>query len=420
MTHISQTVRQDQRLIMSFAMKRAFAVLQMPLPELSEWLQNELEQNPVLEVMLPSSTPDLSFVSKQDSLYEYLEKEIALHFRTDDEKKIALFIAGSLDSKGFLTLSDKEICDMLGIDQVTLTAVMNQFHQIEPIGLGARSAQEALLLQLLQKGQQKTRLYKLVHKYFDDLLHNRLQVIAKAMHLSVPIVKEMIQKELKKLDPFPGHQFNHEITQVIVPDLTIEKEGDMWKVEVYGEGLPQFHLHPRYLDNLEQEKMAKDELEFVRRHLASGKWLVRTLERRKKILTDIGTYLLKKQWDFLEGITGAPLPLTRKEVATALGISESTVTRAITHKYVTTPRGLLPLAAFFSHAIQTQSGAISNQDAKNLLQKLVQNENKKSPLSDEALSEALKSQGIPCARRTVAKYRKELKIGSKHHRKEWS
>ncbi|WP_420421796.1 RNA polymerase factor sigma-54 [Simkania sp.] len=420
MTHISQTVRQDQRLIMSFAMKRAFAVLQMPLPELSEWLQNELEQNPVLEVTLPSSSPDLSFLPKQDSLYEYLEKEIALHFKTEGERKVAQFIAGSLDSKGFLTLSDEEICNKLGIDHATLTAVMKQFHQIEPIGLGARSTQEALLLQLLQKGQQKTRLYKLVHKYFDDLLHNRLHLIAKSMRLSVPIIKEMIQKELKGLDPFPGHQFSHEIAQAIVPDLTIEKEDDVWKIEVYGEGLPQFHLHPHYLENLEQEKMGKDELEFIRRHLASGRWLVRTLERRKKILTDIGTYLLKKQSDYLEGIAGAPLPLTRKEVAAALGVSESTVTRAIHHKYVTTPRGLLPLAAFFSHAIQTESGAISNQDAKNLLQKLVQNENKKNPLSDEALSQALKSRGIPCARRTVAKYRKELKIGSKHHRKEWA
>lgn len=419
MTHISQTVRQDQRLIMSFAMKRAFAVLQMPLPELTEWLQNELEQNPVLEVTLPNSSPDLSFLPKEDSLYEYLEKEVALQFSSEEEREIATFIAGSLNSKGFLTLSDQEICEELGIEEATLATVMEMFHQIEPIGLGARSAQEALLLQLLHQGKQKTRLFKLIHKYFDDLLHNRLHVIAKAMRLPVTAVKEMVQKELKGLDPFPGHQFSHETSQTIVPDLMIEKEEDVWKVEVYGEGLPKFHLLPHYMESLKQEKLPREEQEFIRRHLASGKWLVRTLERRKKILMDIGSYLLKKQRDFLEGTHGTPLPLTRKEVAIALEVSESTITRAITHKYVTTPRGLLPLAAFFSHAIQTESGVISNQEAKNLLLKLIQKENKMDPLSDEALSKELKAQGVTCARRTVAKYRKELKIGSKHRRKEW-
>jgi len=419
MSHISQTVKQDQRLIMSFAMKRAFAVLQMPLNELSEWLCNELEQNPVLDVTLPATYADCSYLCKADSLYEYLEKEIFLHFEEPHEREIATFIAGSLNSKGFLTLSEKEICEQLEIDLASCHQVMKKFQQIEPIGLGARDVQEALLLQLIDQDKENTHLYQLISKYFDDLLHNRLQMIAKSMHLPIQTVKNLIQKELRCLDPFPGHHFNMETRQEITPDLIIDKEEENWKVEVYGEGLPELHVHPHYVECLKQEKLAKEELDFIRRHLASGKWLVRTLDRRRKILMDIGTYIIKKQKDFLEGIEAAPLPLTRKKLANALGLSESTVTRAIHQKYVTTPRGLLSLSAFFTHAIQTTSGVISNQVAKNLLLKLIQSENKQRPLSDQALSDKLHAQGVPCARRTVTKYRKELKIGSRQRRKEW-
>ena len=417
---IKQTVKQDQKLIMGYAMQRAFKVLQMPQLELSEWLHNELEQNPVYEVTSFSSSSDLSWIRSKDTLYEYLEKEIAFHFDDLKEKEVALFIAGNLNSKGFLTLSEEEICSLQNISPTFYKHVIHQFHQIEPIGLGARGVREALLLQLAAIGKDKTPLYTLIKKYYTDLLHNRLQTIAKGMGLSIKTVKTLIDVEIKKLDPFPGRAFHHEVTREIVPDLLIEKDDDTWSVTIYGDLLPHFHIQPHYDECLKQNKLSKGEVDFIRRHLASGKWLLRTLDRRKKILTEIGSYLLKKQLNFLEGIESSPRPLTRREVAFHLGLSESTVTRATYHKYAYTPRGLIPLSSFFSHGIKTDSGLISNQAAKNLLLKLIQSENKESPLSDQVLSDQLSLKGVPCARRTVAKYRKALKIGSRHKRKKWN
>lgn len=405
---------------MSFALKRALQVLQMPLLELSSWLENELEQNPVLEVVLPKGMDDLSWIRSEETLFEYLEKEIFLHFTSSKERSLALFIAGSLNTKGFLTLSEKEICRHEDVSSAFFRQVIKRFHQIEPIGLGARDVREALLLQLIAKDQKKTRLYRIVDEHFDDLIHNRLQHIAKALHLSVKTVKKMIETELKRLDPFPGHRFSQDVIQEIVPDLCIEKEEDMWKVEVYGDCLPVFHIHPEYHQCLKEKTLAKEELHFIRRHLASGKWLKRTLDRRKKILIEIGNYLLKKQLSFLEGIEQTPEPLTRREMASHLGLSESTVTRALHQKYVSCPRGLIPLSDFFSHGIQTDAGLISNRAAKNLLLGLIQNENKSAPLSDQALSEELQAKGVPCARRTIAKYRRELKIASCYKRREWT
>lgn len=419
MSRISQTVKQDQQFIMNFAMKRAFTVLQMPLIELSEWIYSELEQNPIFEVKSPHLSSDLAWAQKEDSLYEYLEKEINLYFTSPKERELARFIAGSLDSKGFLTLSHEELCKRFHLTPTELNDVLYLFHQIEPIGMGAQNVQEALCLQIIYQGREKSNLYQLISKHYDDLLHNRLDIIAKAMHLSIKAVKDLIQKELKSFNPFPAHRFTQYLERKIVADLTIDKEEGFWKVEVSEDFLPQFHIHPYYIKSLNENKLSKEEHHFICHHLKSEKWLIRILDRRKKILMAIGSYIMKKQVNFLEGIEETPLPLTRKKMAKALDLSESTITRAIYEKYVATPRGLFALNIFFTPSLETKRGIISNQVVKNLLLQIIQNENKKDPLSDQALSDALDAKGIPCARRTITKYRKELKIGARSQRKEW-
>lgn len=418
-TSISQAIRQNQKLIMSFAMQQAFQVLQMPLLQLSKWLENEIEQNPLFEVIPSSSFQDLSWIQSKESLYQYLEREISLHFEREDERALGYFLAGSLNEKGFLTLSKKEICEHQGVSLPFLQRVLKQFHQIEPIGLGAQDVRESLLLQLASKGKKRKNLYLIIDKHFDDLIHSRFHRIAKTLHLSIKTVRELIQKELKQLDLFPGLSFNRELSQNVIPDLIIKKVDDHWSVELYEEFLPSFYVHPHYVKRLEQKALPKKEREFIRRHLASGKWLLRTLNRRKKILIEIGLCLLNTQLNFLEGLEESPALLTRREASSALELSESTIARAIAQKYVFCPRGLIPLNRFFSHPIQTESGEISSLAAKNLLFKLIQGENKKCPFSDRALSEKLSEQGIFCARRTITKYRKELNILSCYKRKKW-
>ncbi len=403
-----QSIRQDHRLVMNVAMERAFHVLMMPTLELNDWLESEIEKNPLLKLSKSSAEPiDRGLIRAEITLNDYLMHEIELHFQTEREKLIAKEIAGSLDEKGFLTLSPEEL---IGKEDV-----LKKFHEIEPLGLGARNVQEALLIQLEEK--MGDPIYRIVALHYDDLLHNRLNKISKKLKISVQKIKEMVQKELRPLNPFPGRRFQWEINPHLVADVTIQKEEELWSVEVNDSDLPSFQIHEFYLDALENQSLKRDEVEYVRRHLAAGKWLVRILGRRKKTLHEIATFLLKRQRDFLEGITDTPTPMTMKEAAASLTLSESTVTRAIAHKAVATPRGLLKLRSFFTSGIQSDRGVISNQEAKDLLLKLIYQE--KDPLSDEDLSRKLQASGIQCARRTVAKYRKELRVGSASQRKMW-
>ncbi len=376
---LRQNIRQEGRLIISPAMEQAFHVLAMPTLELTDWLEKEVGQNPLLEMRnRPPCEFNTSLIKDEPTLYEYLLGEIPLHFETAEEKEKAELIAGSLDRNGFLALSDDEL---EGFEEV-----LKRFHQIEPLGLGARNAQEALLIQL--SGKEKNSAYKIIKEHYEDLLHKRWPIIAKSLKLSIEEVKELVIKELRSLNPFPGRQFQQEINPFLAADITIQKEEGRWNVEA---NLPSLQLFS-----------PKEEM---KHYLTEAKWLVHTLDQRKKTLEKIALYLLKEQQDYFEGMTDTPKPMTMCSLAKALGLSESTVTRAISHKAIATPRGLLKLRDFFS----------PNQDVKQLLLKLIAKE--KEPLSDEALSQELRAQGIRCARRTVAKYRKELKIGSASYRK---
>ncbi|MDJ0651955.1 MAG: RNA polymerase factor sigma-54 [Simkaniaceae bacterium] len=405
---LHQSIRQDQRLIMSIAMEHAFHVLMMPTLELNDWLEREIEKNPLLKIVHHAPNPlDTALIGSKVTLYDYLTHEIELLFETSREKEMAREIAGSLDEKGFLTLSEQELAGK--------EAVLKKFQQIEPIGLGARNVRETLLLQLEEK--KTCPIYQIVDCHYNDLLHNRLGKISKSLKIHVSEIKKMIHHELRPLNPFPGRIFENDFNPPLLPDVSILKEEDSWKVEVNDSDLPTFEIHETYLKALENPHSKQDEIDFIRRHLAAGNWLTRIVRRRKKTLQEIATYLLKKQRDFLEGICINPSPMTMKEVAKALTVSESTMTRAIAHKSIATPRGLVKFRSFFTHALQSKQGSVSNQEAKDLLLKLVDQE--KDPLSDQQLSEKLSERGIQCDRRTVSKYRKELKISSVHHRKMW-
>ena len=404
--HFSQCIQQDQRLIMSVAMERAFHVLQLPTEELSDWLEQEIEQNPVLDLpRSPAKEFDPSSTPSKPSLYDHLLFQIAIHFTTEEEKKIAHYFAGSLNSKGMLTLSKEEV---KGKEKV-----LHVFQRMEPRGVGALSVQEALLIQLEEKSHSLA--YSLVSNHYDDLLHLRLQKIAKEMHLTLSKVKAIIHKQIRPLNPFPANGYQDEANPFLTADVTLRNEENVWSVEVNDSSLPPIQIHPYYLNALEEKELKKDEIALIRRHLAAGKWLIRIIDRRKRTLQEIATYLLKRERDYFEGIASAPTPLTMKEVAKALSLSESTITRAIANKALATPRGLLTFRSFFNQGLRSIKGDVSSKQAKNLLLKLIQQE--EVPLSDETLSKQLLSQGIQCARRTVTKYRKELKIGSASQRK---
>ncbi|MGE0197509.1 MAG: RNA polymerase factor sigma-54 [Simkaniaceae bacterium] len=406
--HLSQNLKQDQRLIMSQGMRQAFDVLQMPVLELSAWLEKEIEQNPLLEISKPSCR-EISYgeMAREHvpSRHEYLMGEIRAHFFDKKEQQIAEYIAGSLDEKGFLSLSLEELCRALEVKEEEALKVLHVFQRMDPVGLGTPGAQQALLVQLERKGLKQSVIYSIVDQHYSDLLHKRLKKILKTFHLTPEALKELVKTQLRPLNPFPGHSLIDIYNPPITADILIEKVEERWKVRVNEKDLPSFEIREEYAS---QDTLTQEERDYFRRHRAAGKWLMRILDQRKETLEKVMAYILKKQIDFFEGVIQEPHPMTMQEIALALEKSESTITRAIGDKYLACPQGFLRLRSLFTQALQTEEGTISNKRAKDLLGKMIAQE--KTPLSDEALSQLLKTQGIPCARRTVAKYRKQLKI----------
>ena len=401
-------IYQDHRLVMTVAMEKAFHVLTLPILELGDWLEKEIEKNPLLTLTRPSSTPlDLFPIQSKPTLYESLSHQIELYFDLPEEKAIAKKMAGSLDEKGFLTLSSEEIKGK--------ETILKQFQRMDCLGLGARNVQECLLIQLESK--KTSPIYQVIAFHYEDLLHNRLEKIAKKLHLSTLELKHLIDKDLRPLNPFPGRQFQQDLNAPLVPDVSILKEGERWTIRVRECDLPTFEIDETYLNRLKESMSTPEEKQFIRHHLTASSWLIETVSRRAKILHEIAIYLLKKQQKYLEKRDHHLVPMTMKEVAHALTLSESTISRAISHKMIETPQGIMMLRAFFTYPIKSKGGNVSNQQAKQVLIQLIKQE--KEPLSDAVLSEKMKEQGIVCARRTVAKYRKQLKITFASQRNRW-
>ena len=421
---IYQTVKQNQKLVMNAALKQALLILELPYLDLCDWLENTIEQNPILQLRMPykqdfSIQQIASIKQPKESLYHYLCNAIRLYFKTDEEMKLAYFIAGSLNKNGFLTTSEEEICLHVNAPRSLFKQVIKQLHRIEPIGLGAKNTQECLLLQIEAQSKTNTLIYLVVKKYYSELIHNRLNYIALRLGHTPQKIKEVIQRELRYLNPFPGKQFEQDHNYSIIPDIHLDKRNDRWSIEVEGKTLPHFQIDPFYLQALQQHTLAKEEKVFIRRHLAEGKWLKHALAKRQKTLFDIATYIVSKQKRFLEGSSRAPIPLTKKDIAKQLQLSESTITRALLNKHIACPIGIIASNDLFSFAIQTNQGMISNRKVKDLLLQLIHQEDKTNPLSDRSLCEALHKQGIKCARRTVTKYRCAIKIQARLKRKEW-
>ena len=416
--HFKQTINHTQKIYATKFMQNALYVLQMPLFELSKWLEKEIERNPVLEITWKAYFSDFPQVPHRDSLYQYLEKQIPLYYHHQAEKTTALYIAGNLNEKGFLTLSEEEICHALKIHPDFYRRVIKIFYQIEPIGLGTKGVRHSLLIQLSILEKKNSLLYQIIAHDFEALLKKNFSYLAKKFKISFNMIKNLIQKELRNLHLFPAQIFSQENPSIIIPDIIIEKEEKQWKIKTNETYLPLFHIHTNYLNYLSKPSpLTKQEYRFIASYISAGKKLQNIVERRKKILLSIGSYLLKKQKIFIEGIENYPIPMTQREMAKALHLSESTITRALSQKYLLCPRGLFSLNQFFSRALLSKSGKISSKKVKTVIQTLIEKENKHTPLSDLQLFQALSHQEIFCARRTITKYRQELNIPNCYKRK---
>lgn len=383
----------ERRLVMTLALRRSLEILQMSQLELSQWLEEEIEKNPLLECTPSSSKKRLEIdLPSKISLYEHLQAQIRESFSSESDRKLAQNCLENLDERGFL-LEGAAVPE-------SFLAVLQTF---DPPGIFARSLQEALLLQLQRGGRSKTVAYRLVKECFEDLLKGRFAAIQK--HLGIDDLSEAL-RELSRLYFRPAAQYSQDPMRPICPDLRIVRIDGGWTLELVEEELPLVKLQTDYLS---VQTQSVEEKQVLRELKVQAKWICRALERRRKFLREIGRILIVKQALFLDE-KGPLVSLSVKELAEQLGVHESTLSRGLAGKYAITPRGILPLRSLVTASPKAET-------AREILEKWIRHENKAKPWTDQELAEKLRAQGFAIARRTIAKYRTQLKIGSATQRK---
>ena len=360
-----------------------------------------------------------SSIVSQETFFERMMRQAHEAFEDPKHLSAAEVIIGSLNEGGFLTVSLEELALLQGCSVDTIEYVLGIIQGFDPVGVGARNLRESLLIQLKNQKKEVSLAYAIVEKHFDDLLHNRILVIKKHLHCTSEQIGEAVDQDIAKLDLNPGMQLGNQVVSFIVPDVLLRQEEDTLIVSINDDSMPKLRLNKRYMHMLDDPDLPLETKDFIKQKIVSAKWLLRNVMHRNDTLEKISQSLAKWQREFFLNPDGKLVPLTMKVLAEELEVHESTIARAVAGKYIDTPRGLLPLRSFFTSSLSSAGGEISSKTAKDLLEDMVAEEDKKHPFSDEALSAMIKDKGIQCARRTVAKYRLLLKIGSAQQRRKF-
>jgi len=346
------------------------------------------------------------------SLEEHLTNQLDEKKLSEKQKLLVQFIIGSLEEDGYLRLTIEQIADATNTISYEVEEALSVIWNMEPAGIGARNLQECLAIQLRRKGLEHSLAMRIVSEKWD--LFEKIKIPEIAHDLGVDSIT--IQNELeiiRKLNPKPGHLIGGEKTNTIVPDLIVEKMDGKFVVMLNDRSVPSLHISKAYADMLRRGSSAKKEVKnYVREKFNSATWLIRSIEQRKATMLKVMHAIIERQPDFFEKGPPHLNPLKLQDVADMIGMHISTVSRVTNNKYVQTPHGIFELKYFFSEALgQDQNGAdISTVKIKTRLKELIQAEETKKPLSDQRLSEILTNEGFRVARRTVAKYREQLRL----------
>ena len=294
--------------------------------------------------------------------------------------------------------------------------VVQSFH---PVGVAARDLRECLLIQLRRIGKEHSLEYRIVDRHLEDLGKHRIPEIARRLGTTTENVQRAANF-IATLDPRPGQIFAPDPNNYVLPDVTVEKISGEWQVSLNGDQIPRLRISNTYKDLMSQEGNGNEVKDYIRDKIRSGKFLIKSIHQRQQTISNIAHEIVARQRDFLDQGPSALRPLTMVQIAEAVGVHETTVSRAISGKYMATPHGVFEIKYFFTPGYQTADGeAMSNTSVKGTLAELVRGEDPHNPLSDKEIVEILVERGIPIARRTVAKYRTELNILPSNMRKRY-
>jgi RNA polymerase sigma-54 factor len=465
MAQPSLQLRLTQKLALAPQLQQAIRLLQLNRIELREYIQDALDSNPILErtegdeggesselEQAPTeqtetteqqdweteslgneqwmeSSPYESYSGEtqipdtsSDSLREHLLWQINLAHFSDEDAAIAQAIVYDLDEDGYLHDNIETVRASLApellVEEDEVLAVLHRVQRLEPVGVATRNAAECIRVQLSSlPSDTKARdlALRISRDYLDQVARHDFDELRKRTGASDEAVAAALEL-IQSLEPRPGSRYDNRRDEYLVPDVYATRIDNEWRVTLNPENEPGLKLNNYYIDLL--RKSGGKDADYLRGRLQEARWLMSSLELRNQTLIRVSQSIIEFQEDFLEQGEMAMKPLVLKEISEAIGVHESTVSRATTRKYMLTPRGLFELKYFFSSHVQTdRGGTISATAVKARLQLLLEKEPPGSPLSDQDLSELLRQTGIIVARRTVAKYRESLGIGSSNERR---
>jgi RNA polymerase sigma-54 factor len=354
-----------------------------------------------------------------------LQEHLVEQLRTTDgvEREVVTlveFLIGNLNDDGFLNASIDDLSLQHGIPIADLRQAKRLLQSFDPVGVGAADLRECLLIQMERLGKKKHLAYRIADEHFDDLANKRFPILSRKLLVTVEQVSKAADF-ISTLDPRPAQRFAVMQNTYVSPDIMVERQGDEWVATMLNGDLPRLRISNSYKDMLSQPDGSGEVRTYIRDKIRSGKFLIRSIHQRQQTIQKIANEILRHQHEFLERGRSHLRPLNMAQVASEVGVHETTVSRAIAGKYMATPHGLVELRFFFSHGVKTDSGEdLSNTSVKTAIAELIKGEPKHKPLSDDKLTKLLSDQGIQVARRTVAKYREALGILPSHLRKSFS
>jgi RNA polymerase sigma-54 factor len=451
-----------QKVTLSPQVYQGLSILAMPIAELQTLVATELLENPVLETddfedtpeeeertdeapeddrswdewldqyaELDSSEPvvprdpDAETASTEDyvgsvqSFGDYLEQQLAMMSLTEAEARAARAIVGSLDSDGFFCVKLEEIGQISGTDAATAERALGIVQQLDPPGVGARNLSEALRIQLDYLGLEEPLLLKIAESHLDDIAGSHFRKVARSLRVDETEVRRLVDL-LRQLNPRPAGAFSPGPSPgYIVPDVTLRRFDDGWAIISNSDAVPTLRISTKYRSLLRGGALADAEtVRYLKDHIRSAEAFIRNVDRRKDTVSRISAIILEVQHEFFEDGKGPLRPLRLEDVAVEIGVHLSTVSRGVTGKYMATPYGLFELKHFFSGGYRTSTGMdVAATTVKARLRDILAAEESARPLSDQRLADLLSDEGIPVARRTVAKYREELGIDPSWARK---
>ncbi len=386
------------------------------------------------EDILPSSAPapmseageDFDFDSRNgagESLKDHLLWQLNLTRLSEKDQIIALAIIDATDTNGRLNSSVEELLELfppeLDIEDDEVVAVLHALQQFEPVGVFARDLQECLLLQLRQIPADTPWLEQariLINRHINQLSNGDFAQIMRRMKLPEEDLRSVLRL-VQSLDPFPGKQIGDDDTEYVVPDVFVSKKEGRWVVELNPDTAPRLRINSHYAGLIKRADSSADN-SYLRDNLQEARWFLKSLQSRNETMMKVASEIVRRQRNFLEYGDEAMKPLVLHDIAEAVEMHESTISRVTTRKYMHTPRGIFELKYFFSsHVATTSGGACSSTAIRALIKKLIAAENARKPLSDSKLAQLLEEQGIQVARRTIAKYRDSLMIPPSNERK---